>query len=445
MRVGSVRQWLDEHVNLERGDRLASPTADVPAPSLDRIRRLVEILGEPQSAYTVVHVTGTNGKSSTSRMAAALLAARGLSVGLYTSPHLAAVNERLQWNGIPIDDEALDGVLDTIRGVEDLVLEDTGGIPTFFEIMTAAAFAWFADNAVDAAVIEVGLGGRWDATNVADGAVAVVTNIGIDHVEFLGNTRRAIAEEKAGIVKEGCTLVLGETDPELEAIFTSGPEPIRTHRREVDFGVRDNFMAHEGRIVTLFAPSGEYPDVFLPVHGAHQADNAACALAAAEAFFGEERFEGEVVAAAFAGLKLPGRLEVIARHPLVLLDGAHNVEGAQALSAALAEEFPSAERTLVVGMLRDRDPGEMLEALGALDAAHLVVCAPPSARALDPDVLVVAAEKVGVQRQMVEVVGTVPEAVARALALTPVDGQVVITGSLYTVGAARSVLTNSPR
>ena len=439
-RSGPARDWLDAHVNLERGDRLTDPSASVPSPTLDRIQHLVAVLGDPQTAYPVVHVTGTNGKSSTARMTAALLAAKGLSVGLYTSPHLTHVNERLQWNGQWIDDEALDGLLDAIRGVEDLVLEATGRTPTFFEIMTAAAFMWFADNAVDAAVIEVGLGGTWDATNVADATVAVVTNIGIDHVEFLGPTRYGIAKEKAGIVKEGSILILGETDPELAPLFEAGPTPSRIHRRDVDFGVRANTMAHEGRLVTLYAPGGEYDEVFLRAHGAHQADNAACALAAAESFFGYERFEASVAEVAFGGLELPGRLEVVGRHPLVLLDGAHNAEGAEALAASLAEEFPSGGRTLVVGMLRERDPQEMLEALGLLEAERLVVCRPPSPRALDPEALAAAAQRAAMPRAMIDVADSVPEALARALAVTPDDGQVVVTGSLYTVGAARAVL-----
>lgn len=438
-----LRAWLDDHVNLER---LQAPA---PAPTLDRIRRLVELLGSPQTAYPVVHVTGTNGKTSTARMAAALLAARGLSVGLATSPHLSRLNERMEWNGQAIDDDQLDGALTVIRRAEDIVLDETGGRPSYFEIMTAAAFAWFADVAVDVAVVEVGLGGTWDATNVADGVVAVVTNIGVDHVEYLGPTRHGIAKEKAGIVKDGCTLVLGETDPELFPMFASAGRPARTHRRGADFGVEANVMAHDGRLVTLYAPAGRFEDVFLPVHGAHQADNAACALAAAGAFFGlgpeplgagAEPFDAEVVGSAFAGVSLPGRLEVVGRHPLVVLDGAHNADGARALRAALDEEFPGEARTLVVGTLREKEPHEMLEALGLLEADRLVVCRPPSPRALDPETLAAAAQNVGMPSAMIEVAEHVPEAVARALALTPEHGQVVVTGSLYTVGAARAVL-----
>lgn len=431
-----IRRWLEDRVDLERGDKSAPvPGGGTPPPDIARMSELAALLGDPQTAFPIVHVTGTNGKTSTVRMTAALLAARGLTVGLYTSPHLRVVNERLARNGEPIDDDSFDEVLDRVRRVEEVMAER----PSYFELVTAAAFSWFSDIAVDVAVVEVGLGGMWDATNVGEARVAVVTNVAIDHVEYLGPDRYAIAKEKAGIVTEGCSLVLGETDPELTPLFVDSPRPERVHRRDVDFGVLDNVMAHNGRLVRLLAPSGSYPDLFLPFHGAHQADNAACALAAAETFFGEEGFAPDVVATAMAGLEIPGRLEVVARQPLVLLDGAHNVEGARALQVALDEEFPADERTLVVGLLREKEPHEMLEALGASDAARLVVCRPPSPRALDPEVLVAAAKNVGVPSPVIEVADAVPEAVARALAITPVDGQIVVTGSVYTVGAARDV------
>lgn len=431
--MSDTRRWLESHINLE-----THGGGGVPSPNIERMQRLVTLLGDPQTAYPIVHVTGTNGKSSTSRMIAALLAARGLTVGLYTSPHLTRLEERLAWNGRPIEPEMLDAVLEVVRRTE-AELDDP---PSFFELVTAAAFSWFADVAVDAAVVEVGLGGTWDATNVGDAAVAVVTNVGIDHVEYLGPTRYGIAKEKAGIVKEGCVLVLGETDPELTPLFTDSPRPERVHRRDTDFWVRENSMAHEGRLVSVTSQGGEYDDVFLPFHGAHQADNAACALSAAEAFFGDEAIDIELVLTAFSTLEMPGRLEVVGRHPLVLLDGAHNVEGARAMKASLDEEFPGEQRTLVVGMLREREPHEMLDALGVDEADRLIVCRPPSPRGLDPQVVAAAAKNVGVPSPVIEVVDTVAEAVARALAVTPPRGQVVVTGSLYTVGGARAVLVD---
>ncbi|HVM39303.1 MAG TPA: Mur ligase family protein [Acidimicrobiia bacterium] len=433
----SVRAWLDDHANLETG-RTGDPTwAPGPAaPTLARITELVELLGSPQTSYPVVHVTGTNGKTSVARMVASLLAARGLSVGLYTSPHLQRVNERLAWNGRSVDDDDLDDVLEAVRRVEDMM----PARPSYFEILTAAAFAWFADVAVDVAVVEVGLGGRWDATNVVTGDVAVITNVGLDHVEYLGADRASIATEKAGIVKEGSVLVLGETDPELAPIFEGAARPDRVYRRDADFGVRANRMAHNGRMLDLVSPGGVHDEVFVPLHGRHQGDNAAIALAAAEAFFGGAALEDDVVEEGFAAVRVPGRMEVVARQPLVMLDGAHNPAGAAALRDALAEEFASEERTLVVGMLREKDPAEMLSALGVGDASRLIACLPPSPRALDPEAVAAAARSLGIPPDSIEVTPSVGEAISRALATTAEHGQIIVTGSLYTAGAAREVL-----
>jgi dihydrofolate synthase/folylpolyglutamate synthase len=292
--------------------------------------------------------------------------------------------------------------------------------------------------AVDVGVVEVGLGGTWDATNVVDAGVAVVTNVSIDHVEYLGPTRAEIAAEKAGIVQPGSLLVLGETDPELSSTFLARA-PARVVRRDLDFGVRANRLAVGGRLVDLYTPRGSYPDVFLPLHGGHQADNAAVALAAAEVFT-DERLGADVVAEAFASVQSPGRLEVLARQPLILLDGAHNVAGAAALRVALAEEFGDGPRTLVVGLLREKDPVEMLTALGVDDVQLVVCCRPPSPRALDPGLVAKGAIALGVPEDRVEVVDTVAQAVGFALTSTPEGGQIVVTGSLYVVGAARGLL-----
>jgi dihydrofolate synthase/folylpolyglutamate synthase len=421
--------WLDAHVNLETSGRRATPT-------LERITALVALLGSPQSDYPVVHVTGTNGKTSVTRMAAGLLQARGLSVGAYTSPHLERVNERLAWGGEAISDEDLAEVLRSVEAVEAHLPEP----PSYFEILTAAAYRYFADVAVEAAVVEVGLGGTWDATNVADGTVAVVTNVSVDHTEYLGPTRASIAGEKAGIVKPGATLVLGETDPELRPLFLDRGAG-RVLVRGEDFAVTANRPAHGGRVVDVRTPDATYPGLYLPLHGAFQADNAACALTAAEAFFGAP-LAVDLVADTLAALRSPGRLEVMGHQPLVLLDGAHNVAGAGALQAALDEEFPPGPRTLVMGVLREKDPLPMLEALKAATAARVVVCSPPSPRALDTASLARAALEAGVDPTHLEVAGNGAEALARALAVTPPDGQVVVTGSLYLVGQIRALLTS---
>ena len=434
MNIEEARAWLDAHINLESLGAPAGAERRASALALDRVRSLVELLGSPQLSYPAIHLTGTNGKTSVARMTTGLLAEAGLSVGSYTSPHLERVNERLSWNGTPIDDEALAEVLTVVAEVARHLSDP----PSYFEILTAAALHWFADVAVDVAVVEVGLGGGRDATNIVDGRVAVVTNVSVDHVEYIGPTIRDIATEKAGIVKPGATLILGETDPEIAAIFRQHLDADQVVTRDVDFGVRSERLAHGGRIVDLYTPAGRYDEVLIPLHGAHQAQNAAAALAAAEAF--GKALDPDVVHAAFAAVQSPGRLEVVGHSPLVVLDGAHNVVGARALSAALAEEFVDAPRIVVIGLLREKEPHEMLEALGAATAARLVCCRAPSPRALEPEALAAAARDLGFDPARIDTVELVAEAVARALALAEPEDQVIVTGSLYTVGAARAAL-----
>jgi dihydrofolate synthase/folylpolyglutamate synthase len=417
--------FLDAHVNLE-----ADPAPRAAAMRLDRIRRATELMGDPQRAYPVIHLTGTNGKGSTARMISSLLQVQGLSVGTYTSPHLERINERLTWNGAPVPDEDFAEVVDAVARLEPLL----DGPLSHFEILTAAAFRWFADVAVDVAVVEVGLGGRYDATNVADGAVAVVTNVALDHVEVIGPTREDIAAEKAGIVKPGATLVLGEPDPALAHLFDAD---IVWHRHE-EFDCDDNRAAHGGRVLLLRTPGAAYEGVFLPLHGAHQADNAALALAAAEAFFGTPLHE-DVVTEAFAGVRVPGRMEVVGRHPLRILDGAHNPAGAQAAAATLEDEFAGLDsRILVVGMLRGRDPVQMLEAFDPTTVRLVVACPPPSPRAMPVEEVAAAARSLGMAVVTDE---SVEGAVRWALHEAREDELVLVTGSLYVVGAARSVLT----
>jgi dihydrofolate synthase / folylpolyglutamate synthase len=430
-----AREWLDAHVNLETG-------VGVPARggvgkrllAVERERPLMELLGSPELEYPVLHVTGTNGKTSVVRMIAALLEAAGLSTGTYTSPHLARVNERMAWNGEPIADDVLDELLTAVAAVEDLLPD----APSYFEILTAAALRWFGDVAVDVAVVEVGLGGTGDATNVVRGDVAVVTNVSMDHVEYIGPTLADIAAEKAGIVEPGAVLVLGETDPALVPYFLAR-EPGSVAIRDRDFGVRSNRLAVGGRLLDLYTPYGTHDEVFLALHGAHQADNGALALTAVESFLGRALAD-DLVADAFRNVETPGRLEVVRHRPLVLLDGVKNVAGAHALRAALAEEFADSPRTLVVGLMREKEPHEMLDALGVVDAARLVCCRPDSPRGLDPEAVADAAYDLGVDRERVEVIDDVRAAVEFAVDTTPADGQVVITGSLYVVSPARAVL-----
>jgi dihydrofolate synthase/folylpolyglutamate synthase len=275
MDLADALAYLDRHLNREaRAGRIEGL-------SLDTMSRLVHVLGDPHRAFPVIHVTGTNGKGSVARVATALLVESGLSVGTYTSPHLEAVNERIAWNGEPVDDEQLAAAIAEVAAVEPLV----GAEPSWFELVTAAAFAFFAHVAVDVAVVEVGLLGRYDATNVVDADVAVITNVGLDHTDGEGDWRAAVAGEKAGIVKPGSFLVLGEADEELRSIFLA-ERPRQTWVREVDFRVDADLPAVGGRLLDLHTPLGAHREVFLPLHGSHQADNASIAVAAVEAFFG---------------------------------------------------------------------------------------------------------------------------------------------------------------
>jgi dihydrofolate synthase/folylpolyglutamate synthase len=430
-----ARAWLDTHSNLERkvGVPAGSRRRLSPEP-LSRMESLVELLGSPQLQYPAIHITGTNGKTTVARITTALLVAAGLSVGTDTSPYLERFNERISWNGEPIPDEELDRILVEIAEIEPLL----GDRPTYFEIVNSVALEWFADVAVDVAVIEVGLGGTWDSTNVVDGQVAVVTNVQLDHVEYLGPTRRDIAIEKAGIVKPGSTVVLGETDPELVPIFAARAHT-RMLLRDVDFGLRKNALAVGGRVVDLFTPYGEYADVFLPLHGAHQGDNAAAALAAADAFLGRA-LGRDLVVDAFASVESPGRLEVVGTHPLVVIDGTKNVAGAHAVRDALDEEFPHVARTWVIGVLRQKDAGEILGALGVAPGDRVIACRPEIPRARDPEEVAAAARELGVPESQIEVVDQVADAVERAVATTDPDGQVVVAGSLYVAGPARTTL-----
>ncbi|HWH34045.1 MAG TPA: Mur ligase family protein [Acidimicrobiales bacterium] len=418
--------YLDDHVNLE-----AVASGRFEAPTLERMEHLCTLLGDPQHDAPVVHVTGTNGKGSTARLTTALLQAHGLAVGTYTSPDLGRVTERISRNGEPIGEadftEAVAAVAATAHA---------GGIvPSRFEILTLAALRWFADVAVDAAVVEVGMGGRWDATNVVEAGVAVVTNVGLDHTDVLGPTRADIAGEKAGIVGPKATLVLGEADPALAPIFeATGPGALWT--RHQDFGVRTNDVAVGGRLVDLYTPGASYDQLFVPLHGAHQGDNAAAAVAAAEAFFGRP-LDPEVVRQGLAGVQVPGRFEVVGRRPLVVLDGAHNPDGCRAAATTLGDFSIAGSPVLVVGMNRGRSPAEMLGALEAAHAGLVVACAVDWPRAVPAAEVAAAARELGAE---VEVVPAVGEALSRALAVAGPDDAVLVTGSLHVVGAARSAL-----
>jgi dihydrofolate synthase / folylpolyglutamate synthase len=433
--------WLDGHVNMEKGATVndvagvALPPRRLDPPSLDRMRALLRYSGDPQLDVSFIHITGTNGKGSTARMAASLLEASGRSVGAYTSPHLERLNERLALNSRAIADVDLTEVLSDIALAEDAAGERC----SFFELTTAAAYRWFGDIAVEAAVVEVGMGGNWDATNAGDGAVAVITNVDIDHAEFIGPERSDIAREKSGIIKPGSTAIIGERDP---VIARQLHDLARTRdaatiwQRGTDFDVVTNRLALAGRALSLRTPNARYDDVFVPLHGAHQGDNAAIALAAVEAFL-DEPLADDVVREGLSKTQNPGRLEVLRRRPLVVVDGAHNPAGARVLRASVDEAFAAcARRVVVMGLLEGRNEAEMVSTI-CQGAAAVIAVAPSSPRAMDPARIVRACEAVGVAAH---VAPSVSAALQRGLDSVNEDDMLLVTGSLYLIGEARPQL-----
>jgi dihydrofolate synthase/folylpolyglutamate synthase len=437
---GEILAWLDRHINLEAIERgVAGRAAE---PTLDRIRALCSAMGDPQLSYPVIHITGTNGKGSTTRLCSSLLQATGLSIGTLMSPHLQVMNERITHDLVPISDEDLATTLRALRDLERFVVDSrhVEVPPTWFELVTAAAFRYFADEAVEAAVVEVGLGGLYDATNVVEAEVAVLTNVALDHVEILGPTRAHIATEKAGIVKAGTTALVGDRDDEIAAIVEKRAREVgaaAVWRRDVDFGCESDQLALGGRLITVRTPGARYDDLFVPLYGAHQADNASIAVAAVEAFFGAP-LDYDVVAEGLGAATVPGRLEVIERRPLVVLDGAHNLAGAEVLASALAEDFAAVEHiVLIMGCLRNRNPTELLGALVSDRLIEVIACAPDSPRALPSEAIVEAAKSYDLA---VSSANDVREAIARARTLVSEDDLILVAGSLYLVGAARSAL-----
>ena len=419
--------YLDDHASYDVTGRIDSLT-------VEPIRRLCEAMGDPHLAYPVVHVTGTNGKGSTAQMITRLLMARGLTVGTYTSPHLQHVNERIRRNGESISDADF---AEQIAGVAD-VEAITGVRPTYFEAMTAAAFRWFADVAVAVAVVEVGMLGRWDATNIVESSVAVVTNIALDHTEFAGPTLVDIASEKAGIIKPMSAVVVGETDAALVEIFRSEGGASMLVRGD-DFETIDNSLAVGGRLVDLRTPTTIYSDVFVPLHGAHQGDNASVALTAVETFFAAP-LSDEVVREGFGSVEMPGRFEVLGVQPLTIIDGAHNPHGADVCAQVFFEDFqPEGRRILVMGTLRD--PAEMVAAIRADEFDVVHACTAPSPRGVPGEAVASAARAIGCEEVFVH--DSVEAACRAALRFADADDAILATGSIYVAGAAREPLRSA--
>ena len=422
-------------------------------PTLDRIRALVDLLGDPQRAYPVVHVGGTNGKTTTTRIVDALLRGFGLRVGRSTSPHLVTVRERIVLDGEPISARRFVETYDDIRPYVDLVDKDQPIPLSYFEVLTALGFAAFADAPVDVAVVEVGMGGAWDSTNVADGKVAVVTPIALDHTRYLGDTVEQIAREKAGILKPGALAVLAAQETAAaEVLIRRAIEVDATVAREgAEFGVLSRSVAVGGQVLSLQGLGGVYDELFLPLHGAHQAQNAAVALAAVEAFLGAGANTGvidiEVVREALLGVTSPGRLEAVRSAPTVLVDAGHNPAGVAATVAALEESFSFRRLIGVVAVLGDKDVRGMLAGLEpVLD--EIVVTENSSHRRLPVDDLAaLAVEIFGAERVAVE--PRLDDAIEIAVDLADEGDQglagagVLITGSVVTAGEARTLLTGS--
>jgi len=420
-------------------------------PTKERIEALLDLLGQPQRGYRAIHLTGTNGKTSTARMIDELLRGCGLRTGRFTSPHLSQITERIVIDGEPVSARTfVEGYreiapyIDIVDGQFDIKL-------SFFEVMVGLAYAVFADTPIDVAVVEVGLGGEWDATNTIDGEVAVVTPVDLDHTQYLGETVAMIAAEKAGIIKPGATAILAAQDPDAAAELLRRAVTVEASvaREGLEFGVVERRVAVGGQVVTLQGLSGVYDEIFLPLHGAHQAQNAACALAAVEAFFGVGAETGpidaDLVRAAFAATRSPGRLEAVRSAPTILLDAAHNPHGMAASVAAIAEAFDFRRLIAVVGVLVDKDVPGML---GALEPAvdEIVVTQTSSVRAMSADdlaahaVAVFGAERVTVEARLDDALET-----AVRLAEETDDGVlsgvgVLVTGSVVTAGEARVLL-----
>ena len=424
-------------------------------PSLERIRLFCDLLGEPQHAVPVIHLTGTNGKTSTARMTETLLRGLGLRTGTFTSPHLQESRERIAIDGRPLSRRRFIEIYDEVAPYLALVDERAGHRMSFFEAITGMAFAAFADAPVDAVVLEVGLGGTWDATNVADGRVAVLTHIDVDHARLLGNTPAQIATEKVGIIKPGALVVSAVQLPEVDAVIDARVAEMGAtlYQAGRDFDVTSRTVAVGGQLISVRGVATRYPDLFLPLYGAHQAENAACALVAVEAFFGggTRALPADAVNEAFGAMTSPGRLETVAHQPTVLLDAAHNPDGARATAAALRESFTFARLVGVLAVMADKDAAGILAPFADL-LDEVVVTENSTERAMPAGLLTDIAETVW----PASAVHTVPDladaiAVARRLAVEgepvrelpggyPATPGVLLTGSVVTVGQARQLL-----
>jgi dihydrofolate synthase / folylpolyglutamate synthase len=415
------------------------------APTLERIQALVDALGSPQLSYPTIHIGGTNGKTTTSRMIDSLLFSMGLRTGRFTSPHLETYRERIAINGEPIDPKELIFTYNDIAAYFDFIDSKFDNPVSFFEAVTALAFAAFAEHPIDIGIIEVGMGGEWDATNVIKADVSVITPIGLDHMEYLGNTLVEIASTKAGIIKEGGFAVLAQQEPEVavELLRKAAEVGADVAREGLEYSVLSRAVAIGGQLLTIQGLKGVYDEIFIPLHGKHQASNAAAALVAVEIFFGENELDIDAVREGFAQVRSPGRCEVIHRDPTIILDAAHNPHGSIALVETIESEFTFDEIIGVVGVMGDKDVrGILVNFEKFMDS--IIVTKNSSSRSMEvSDLANLAIEIFGADR--VFSAPTLESAIKKAIKdlVRPLSDDtlgIVITGSVVTVGEARTYI-----
>ena len=417
------------------------------APTLERIQALVDALGSPELSYPTIHIGGTNGKTTTSRMVDSLLFSMGLRTGRFTSPHLETYRERIAINGQPIDPKELIFAYNDIAAYFDFIDSRFDNPVSFFEAVTALAFAAFAEHPIDIGIIEVGMGGEWDATNVVKADVSVITPIGLDHMEYLGNSLVEIATTKAGIIKEGGFAVLAQQEPDVavELLRKAAEVGADVAREGLEYSVLSRAVAVGGQLVTIQGLKGVYDDIFIPLHGKHQASNAAAALVAVEVFFGDNELDIDAVREGFAHVSSPGRCEVIHRDPTIILDAAHNPHGSVALVETIESEFTFDEVIGVVGVMGDKDAkGILINFEKFMDS--IIVTKNSSHRAMEvSDLELLAREIFGADR--VYSAPDLDSAIEKAIkdSVRPLSDEtlgIVITGSVVTVGEARTYVNN---
>jgi dihydrofolate synthase/folylpolyglutamate synthase len=415
------------------------------APTLERISALVDMLGSPQLTYPTIHVGGTNGKTTTSRMIDSLLFEMGLRTGRFTSPHLESYLERICINGQPIDAKEMIFSFNDISAYLDLMDTKFDNPISFFEAITALAFAAFAEHPIDVGVIEVGMGGQWDATNVVDADVSVIMPIGLDHMEYLGNTIGEIAATKAGIIKEQGFVVLAQQEPEaaVELLRRAAEVGADVAREGLEYSIDSRAIAVGGQLISVTGLRGHYDDIFLPLHGKHQASNAAAALIAVEAFFGEQDLDIDAVRAGFANVTSPGRCEIVHRDPTIILDAAHNPHGAKAIAETIQSEFTFDDVTGIVALMADKDALGILQALEPVMNQIIVTTNSTERSMAVADLEALAHLVFGVDRVFSQ--PTLTEAIEKAIkdSVRPLSEEslaILITGSVVTVGEARTAV-----